>query len=166
MVQNSIAIISIYCIPWKSLSLDSGFLRRTPMICHKKAHAIHTLRVTFLFAASFDINHRARYCSHHSQHVDQGLWWRACTGCRGNTPNFAKSKCTPGDGCSQLHGQSVLWQGLACESPSTSQEEVSKRKAGVFTSNHYDKDERIELKRKLDMMDANEDTRDGEEGSA
>ena len=31
---------------------------------------------------------------------------------------------------------------------------------------HYDRNERIELKRKLDMMDANEDTRDGEEGSA
>ena len=31
---------------------------------------------------------------------------------------------------------------------------------------HYDKDERIELKRNLDMMDTNEDTRDGEEGSA
>ena len=31
---------------------------------------------------------------------------------------------------------------------------------------HYDKDERIELKQKLGMMDANEDTKDGEEGSA
>ena len=30
----------------------------------------------------------------------------------------------------------------------------------------YDKDERIELKRKLDMMDANEVARDGEEGAA
>ena len=30
----------------------------------------------------------------------------------------------------------------------------------------YDTDERIELKRKLDMMDTIEDTRDGEEGSA
>ena len=31
---------------------------------------------------------------------------------------------------------------------------------------HYNKDERTELKQKLDMMDENEDTRDGEEGSA
>ena len=41
------------------------------------------------------------------------------------------------------------------------------RKRELHTAvDHYDKDERIELKRKLDMMDANEDTRDGEEGSA
>ena len=33
-------------------------------------------------------------------------------------------------------------------------------------ADRYDKDERIELKRKLDMMDVNEDTRDGEEWSA